>query len=161
MPVPMPSATSQSTPATQSSAAAQAQNDIQNAATRALANANNGEKTEQEKEAEKLARAQEKEASKMPEQNGIRAPKPSSLCGKAWAVFDRVSQSKGSPTSVAEAVPVGVGEGLNEGNIRVEYARWRKYNGLQGYRIVPEKPPKPEAAATPPKGGDAGQQPQA
>ena len=53
MPVPMPSTTSQSTPATQSSAAAQAQNDIQNVATRALADANNGEKTEQEKEAEK------------------------------------------------------------------------------------------------------------
>ncbi|KAG9194826.1 hypothetical protein G6011_04861 [Alternaria panax] len=53
MPVPMPSTTSQSTPATQSSAAAQTAHNVQNAATQALASATHSEKTEQEKEAER------------------------------------------------------------------------------------------------------------
>ncbi|CAN9102461.1 unnamed protein product [Alternaria alternata] len=50
MPVPMPSTTSQSIPA---SAAAQTAHNVQNAATQALASATHSEKTEQEKEAER------------------------------------------------------------------------------------------------------------
>lgn len=53
MPVPMPSTTSESTPATQSSAVAQTAHNVQNAATQALASATHSEKTEQEKEAER------------------------------------------------------------------------------------------------------------
>ena len=42
-----------------------------------------------------------REAARMPEQNGIRRPKPDGLCGKAWKIFDDVSAKNGSPASIA------------------------------------------------------------
>lgn len=95
------------------------------------------------KEAEKAAKAQEKidaanaakaakEANKMPEANGVRRPKPETLCGQAWAVFDEVSQKNGAPASIKESLEIAKARGLNEGNVRVEYARWRKFFGITG-----------------------------
>lgn len=85
-----------------------------------------------EKEAAKEAAKQAKEANKMPEANGVRRPKPETLCGKAWAVFDEVSAKNGSPASIGESLEIAKARGLNEGNVRVEYARWRKFYGISG-----------------------------
>ena len=94
------------------------------------------------KEAEKAAKAQEKidaaaaakaaKANKMPENNGVRRPKPETLCGQAWAVFDEVSAKNGAPASIKESLEIAKARGLNEGNVRVEYARWRKFFGITG-----------------------------
>ena len=94
------------------------------------------EKTAKE-EAKKAAEAA-KAATKMPEQNGVRRPKPDTLCGKAWAIFDNVSTKNGAPASIKESLDVARGEGLNEGNVKAEYARWRKFYAISGRIAAPE-----------------------
>lgn len=83
-----------------------------------------------------------KEAARQPEQNGVRRPGPDGLCGRAWAVFDELSSKLGQPVPVGDALPVGEARGLNAGNIRTEYARWKKFHGIEG-RVS-----KPASAAT-------------
>lgn len=66
---------------------------------------------------------------KQPEQNGVRRPKPETLCGQAWAIFDELSQ-----VTIGEALEIGRQRGLNEGNVRAEFYQWRKFNGIHGRR---------------------------
>ena len=91
-----------------------------------------------------------KAASKMPEQNGVRRPKPETLCGKAWSIFDSVSAKNGSPASIKESLEVARTQGLNEGNVKAEYARWRKFYAISGRVAAPEvaKPTEPTAETT-------------
>jgi membrane protein involved in colicin uptake len=90
--------------------------------------------------AAKKAEAQaQRDANKMPEQNGVRRPKPDTLCGKAWSIFDSVSQKGGAPASIGESLEVARAQGLNDSNVRAEYARWRKFHGISG-RIEAPKP---------------------
>jgi membrane protein involved in colicin uptake len=84
------------------------------------------------KEAEKAEAKAAREANRMPEQNGIRRPKPDTLCGKAWGIFDSVSQKNGAPASICESMELAKADGLNEANVRAEYARWRKFHGITG-----------------------------
>lgn len=104
-------------------------------------------------EADKAAKAQAKldaiaakEANRMPEQNGIRRPKPETLCGKAWAIFDSVSQKNGSPASISESMDIAKGQGLNEANVRAEYARWRKFYNVTGRVEAPKAAEAPAEA---------------
>ena len=97
-----------------------------------------------EKEAAKEAAKAAKVQNKMPESNGVRRPKPETLCGQAWAIFDEVSAKNGSPASIKECLEIAKSRNLNEGNVRVEYARWRKFYGITG-RIAP---PSAEAEAS-------------
>lgn len=91
------------------------------------------------KEAKKAEALAAKEASKQPMQNGIRRPKPDGLCGKAWAIFDVVSAKNGAPASIGESMAVAKEQGLNEANVRAEYARWRKFYGISGRVEDPSK----------------------
>lgn len=115
------------------------------------------EQAKAEREAAKAAKAEEaakakeaakaaKEANRMPMQNGVRRPKPDTLCGKAWAIFDQVSQQKGSPAAIGECLPLAQEQGLNPTNVRVEYARWRKYFGVTGRIENPAAAEKKAAA---------------
>lgn|GEM_PF-1415779 len=65
------------------------------------------------------------------EQNGVRRPKSQSLCGQAWAIFDQISESQGEPAAFAEALEEARAQGLNEGNVRTEFYRWRRFNGFK------------------------------
>ena len=127
--------------------AAKAARDAKKAEEKAEKDAKN-EADKAAKEAEKAAKAQEKidaaaaakaakEANKMPENNGVRRPKPETLCGQAWAVFDEVSAKNGAPASIKESLEIAKARGLNEGNVRVEYARWRKFFGITGRVAAP------------------------
>lgn len=104
------------------------------------------------KEADKLAKLEAakaaKEANKMPEQNGIRRPKPDGLCGQAWDIFDKVSAKNGQPASIKESMEISRAKGLNDANVRAEYARWRKFNGVSG-RVEPPKPVSTEPTPAP------------
>lgn len=100
---------------------------------------------EAEKAAKEAAKAA-KAAAKMPEQNGVRRPKPEGLCGKAWAVFDEVSAKNGAPAAIKESLDVARTLGLNEGNVRAEYARWRKFHGITGRIASPKAEPAIAAA---------------
>jgi hypothetical protein len=97
----------------------------------------------------KAAKMAEKEKTKQPEQNGIRRPKPEGECGKAWALFDRLSQAKGAPVAAAEIrAEMSKGSELNEGNVKAEYPRWKKFHGLSGM-IAPAAPLTPTPATQP------------
>lgn len=109
---------------------------------------------EAKKAAEKAAKEQAKldakaarEANRMPEQNGIRRPKPDTLCGKAWGIFDSVSAKNGAPASIGESMELAKADGLNEANVRAEYARWRKFHGITGRVEAPKAAPTSEGAA--------------
>lgn len=99
-----------------------------------------------EREAEKAKKAAEREANRMPEQHGVRRPKPTTKCGQAWAIMDEVSKELAQPAPIAQVLERAVKAGLNEGNVKAEYARWRKFNGVTG-RVSLPKPEKEEAAA--------------
>jgi membrane protein involved in colicin uptake len=97
----------------------------------------------------KAAKAAQREQAKQPEQNGVRRPKPDGECGKAWALFDQLSQAKGAPVAAAEiraAMPQH--SHLNEGNVKAEYPRWKKFHGLSG-TIAPTAPLAPPAQPQP------------
>lgn len=96
------------------------------------------------KTAEKEARAAAKIANQMPMQNGARRPRPLTLCGQAWALADKLSADLGQPVPIKQLLEASKVEGLNEGNVRTEYARWRKFNGVTGRISLP----KPEAKAS-------------
>ena len=115
------------------------------------------EQAKAEREAAKAAKAEEaakakeaakaaKEANRMPMQNGIRRPKPETLCGQAWAIFDEVSAAKGSPAAIGECLPIAIERGLNPTNVRVEYARWRKFYNVTGRIENPAAAEKKAAA---------------
>lgn len=97
------------------------------------------------KEQHKAERAAEREAQRMPIQNGMRCPRPGTLCGRAWAIFDEVSARNGSPASIAESLELSRAQKLNDNMVRSNYYSWRKFNGVSG-RIV-RKGAETEAAA--------------
>jgi hypothetical protein len=87
-----------------------------------------------------------KEAKRGPEQNGVRRPGAAGLCGQAWAMFDRLSGELRQPVPVSNALEEARKLGLNEANVRCEYARWKKYNGVEGRVakiVVPAEPAVP------------------
>lgn len=105
-----------------------------------------------EREAEKERIKAEREAARMPEQNGVRRPKPETLCGQAWEIFDTLSQQHGQPAAIGDALDISRERGLNDGNVRAEYARWRKFHGITGRVVSPvakteEAPAEAEQAA--------------
>ncbi len=99
-----------------------------------------------DKEAQKAEKAAAKEANKMPEQNGIRRPKPETETGKVWALADNISASLGQPTPIANLLEQGQAAGLNDSTIRTQYARWRAFHGITG-RVSLPTPAAPVAPA--------------
>ena len=59
-------------------------------------------------------------------------PNPDSLCGQAWALFDRLWADLGAPPQIAAVLIEAETLGLNTNNVRVEFYRWRTFNGLGG-----------------------------
>lgn len=84
------------------------------------------------KKAAREAKKAEKEAAKMPMQNDVRRPKPGTLCGQLWQIYDTMSGEKGSPVAIGDAMDVAQSKGFNDATIRTQYARWRKYYGIEG-----------------------------
>lgn len=85
----------------------------------------------------KAAAKAAREANRQPMQNGIRRPGPDGLCGRVWTLADQMSTAQGSPVAIATLLPVAESQGLVPGNVRTEYARWRKFNGLTGRIVAP------------------------
>jgi len=100
------------------------------------------------KEAEKAekaaAKAAAKEANKMPEQNGVRRPKPGTKCGQVWELADAMSAEQGSPVAITDLLEHPQALEMNANNVRCEYAAWKKFYGITG-RI--ESPKAAEARA--------------
>lgn len=81
----------------------------------------------------------------MPEQNGIRRPQSHTLCGQAWAVMDKLSAEKQGPVAINDLLIETNKAGLHPGNVKAEYARWRKFHGVTG-RVVSQAKAEAEAA---------------
>ena len=99
----------------------------------------------QASEDDKVAKAAAREANRMPEQNGIRRPKPGTVCGRTWGAADTLSAEMKQPVPIANLLEATRLEGFNDGNTKAEYARWRKFNNVTG-RVTA---PKEEVAAEP------------
>ncbi len=99
------------------------------------------------KDAEAAAKKAAKDAAKQPEQNGIRRPKPGTDCGKLWEIFDSASAAKGAPAAISECKPKADAMGINEATCRTQYARWRKFHGVEG-RVSAAVTPESTAAAS-------------
>lgn len=84
--------------------------------------------------AKKEEQAKAKEANKLPVQNGVTRPKDNTVTGSVWVAADAISFKKGSPAAVSEvlaALP-----GVADATVKTQYARWRKFFGVQG-RVAP------------------------
>jgi histidinol dehydrogenase len=87
------------------------------------------------KEQVKAAKEQVKaarEANRMPKQNGIRHPKPNTMCGKSWKILDDISAKNGAPASISESMEIAKVNGLNEGTFYTQFSRWRRFHGITG-----------------------------
>lgn len=101
-----------------------------------------------EREAAKKAKAEEKakeaeerkaarEASKMPEQNGVRRPKPETKCGKVWQLIETIGQQMGQVPPIAYVMQYGQQQGFDDNTLKTQYARWKKFNGHEGRVAAP------------------------
>lgn len=68
----------------------------------------------------------------MPEQNGITQPKAGTSCAAIWDKANAMSSEIGKPVAVGDLMKVLVAEGYNEATIKTQYARWRKFHGVEG-----------------------------
>jgi membrane protein involved in colicin uptake len=89
-----------------------------------------------------------KESNKMPEQNGVRRPKPEGACGKVWKLADELSAGLGQPVPIASLSAAATKQSINDSTIRTQYALWRKFHGITG-RVVLPVAPAPSAPAEP------------
>jgi hypothetical protein len=89
------------------------------------------------KEAAKEEKAAAKEAAKMPEQNGIRRPKPGGKCAAVWEICDALSYELQQAVSVKPVIEAAEAAGLNPNMARSNYAVWRKFNGIVGRVTAP------------------------
>ncbi len=61
------------------------------------------------------------------EQNGVKRPKPNSLTGRAWAVYDQTLKSE---MTIPDGMKLLQDGGMNMSTVRTQYAHWRKFNGI-------------------------------
>ena len=141
----------------QKDAAKKAEKEAKDAEKKAAADKKKAEK--EAKDAEKKAAADKKKADaeakkaakvQMPEQNGIRRPKPETLCGRVWAEADALSAQLKQPVPIATLLTACEKHGFNVANVKAEYARWRKFNGVTGRVALPTPAPAANAAAPAP-----------
>jgi hypothetical protein len=101
------------------------------------------------KVAEKAAKEAEKAAKKtaMPEQNGVKRPKPGGVCAAVWDIADAISADLKQPAPIANVLEAAKAKNLDETTTRVQYARWKKFFGLQGRIAAPTAPAGAAATA--------------
>lgn len=98
-----------------------------------------------EREAKKAAKAAEKLEAQMPIQNDMRMPKPGTKTRAVWDKCDELSRQHQRPPTRKEILAVC--EGSNVNMVSSQYAYWRKFHGVTGRIVAPNKP-EPVAEAT-------------
>ena len=84
---------------------------------------------------------------KMPEQNGVRQPRPGTNCAKIWDLAAKMSDERNAPVAVGDLLEVAEAQGFAAATVKTQYARWRKFHGIEG-RVESDKArQKKEAAA--------------
>lgn len=97
-----------------------------------------GEATTSAEGKEDGEKAAKVEKPKMPTQNGVTRPRPETKCGKVWEIADKMSAAKNGPVAIGDLLVETDKLELNQGNVRCEYAAWRKFFGVVG-RVMSEK----------------------
>lgn len=64
--------------------------------------------------------------------NDTTRPAAETLCGKIWAAADELSKLSGTVATIAALKMHADTQGVNEHTIKTQYARWRKFNGIEG-----------------------------
>ena len=72
-----------------------------------------------------------------PQQNGITRPGTDTVTGKVWRVADEVTLKNQRAASISEVKLHPELKHVNDHTIRTQYARWRKFNGIEG-RVATE-----------------------
>lgn len=90
-----------------------------------------------EKTLENESNASEKEITapviaQMPESNGVRQPRENTHCARIWTLATKMSTDAKATVAVGDLIEVATGEGYNEATIKTQYARWRKFHGIEG-----------------------------
>lgn len=84
----------------------------------------------------------------MPEQNGVRQPRPGTNCAAIWDMATAMSTERKATVAVGDLIDAATAAGFNVATVKTQYARWRKFHGVEG-RVESEKAAakKAEAAA--------------
>ena len=92
---------------------------------------------EAEKAEAKRLKDEAKAANPMPNQNGITRPRPDTACGNAWALMDELSAKLSQPAPISIVLQGAEQRGLNYDTVKTQYARWKKFNGIEGRVAIP------------------------
>jgi membrane protein involved in colicin uptake len=95
----------------------------------------------------KAAQEAAKQTQKMPEQNGVRRPRPGGSCAKVWDMADTLSAQLGQPVPIANLSKDASAAGINDSTIRTQYALWRKFHGVTGRVALPVQNPTSTAGS--------------
>ena len=110
-------------------------------------------KDKETKEAPERAKPKKREAKppkpkkeKLPEleqRNGVTRPRPKAegSTARVWEIADGISAKESRPAQRGEVLEAGEALGINPATISTQYARWRKFYGIEG------RQPKEEAEA--------------
>lgn len=92
---------------------------------------------EAEKAEAKRLKDEAKAANAMPNQNGITRPRPDTACGNAWALMDELTAKLNQPAPISIVLQGAEQRGLNYDTVKTQYARWKKFNGIEGRVAIP------------------------
>lgn len=92
---------------------------------------------EAEKAEAKRLKDEAKAANAMPNQNGITRPRPDTACGNAWALMDELTTKLNQPAPISIVLQGAEQRGLNYDTVKTQYARWKKFNGIEGRVAIP------------------------
>lgn len=92
---------------------------------------------EAEKQRKAAERAEAKAANAQPQANGVTRPRPDTACGKAWELFDELSGKLKQPVPISIALQAADKKGLVFDTVKTQYARWKKFNGIEGRVAMP------------------------
>lgn len=65
------------------------------------------------------------------EKHGVLRPREGGKCAAVWDICDKLKSKKGKATA-ADVLAEGTKHKLLESNVRCEYQRWKKFNGISG-----------------------------
>jgi hypothetical protein len=91
--------------------------------------------------APKVPKAPKPPREEMPKQNDVRRPRPGGKCADVWDTADAMSKQLKRTVSVSELLDTCLKSKTHahvEANIKTEYARWRKFNGITGRVTAPK-----------------------
>ncbi|WII71731.1 hypothetical protein QJS83_14795 [Bdellovibrio sp. 22V] len=93
-----------------------------------------------DREANKAAAAERRAASRAPKVNGVGKPADGSICGNVWLLIEAIGAALGQHAPVAYVLSEGLARGYDANTLKTQYARWKKYHGLDGEIKLPLPP---------------------